>query len=540
MLCRALLLPLATAAALATALTSPTAAQLSATASSYLGGEGDQDVWGAALLSDGRIVLAGSVNVRPGGEEVALAGAAADAPGALLLLSADGRAVERVARLPGVPLDLAVDADDRLYVAGGEAGLLAVDAEAGAVRWSATPGHVHRVDVGADGTVAALVPSDVGGVGGANDTPGAGTIHLYDAAGGAGARFGGHRNTLDLAVHAPSETVVLVGWRQARADGNPVQIAYLRGVGFDGETRWTGYDWSTENGADDFLNRPENNMADTRGYRVSVGRDGRLLAAFECAGGNHLFRYDPFDVSARVEIVGGDRYHEFFDTRSEHKTFFGVYDPASGAYRTGQQLTGRLSSGRGNTVRVREGAITTDASGQVYLAGAAAAGLPLSWTPEGTGDYTGGAYLVVMSPDLRERRFVTRMDPSGHAHAVDARSVDGELRVVLAGTTKRNGEGATQLWVDEAVQSESGGAEDGFFTAFTGGDAPPPAPGEDGGAPGGDDAGPTRDVDAGAPGAADGGGGCGCRAPGGGEDPDVGDMALVALLSLLLRRRRRA
>ncbi|HJL31672.1 MAG TPA: hypothetical protein RMI62_21500, partial [Polyangiaceae bacterium LLY-WYZ-15_(1-7)] len=111
MLCRALLLPLATAAALATALTSPTAAQLSATASSYLGGEGDQDVWGAALLSDGRIVLAGSVNVRPGGEEVALAGAAADAPGALLLLSADGRAVERVARLPGVPLDLAVDAD---------------------------------------------------------------------------------------------------------------------------------------------------------------------------------------------------------------------------------------------------------------------------------------------------------------------------------------------------------------------------------------------------------------------------------------------
>jgi len=388
-------------------------------ASSYLGGGGEDAVHGARVQSDGTLVLAVvSTGDPPGGDTPALGDAAADAPGMIVRLAPDGRSVRSAVRVADAVYDLDLDDDDRIHVAAGEAGYLRLDAAATAIEQSLAPGHVHRVDAAGDGRAVVLVPDDLGDP---DNTPGNGTVHLIVADGSSTVSFSGHRNTLDVALHAASDTIVLVGWRQARADGNPVQIAYLRGVGTDGATRWTGYDWGTDNGADDFINRPENNMADTRGYRVEVGRDGRVYAGFEAAGGNHIFRYDPFDVTARVEIVGGDRYHEFFDSRAEHKTFFARYDPATGAYLSGQQLCGRLSSGRCNTVRMRRGAITADELGRVYLAGSAAAGLPLTVTPAGTGEYTGGGYVIAMSEDLTERLFVTRIDPGGESRGLDAR-----------------------------------------------------------------------------------------------------------------------
>jgi len=431
--------------------------------------------------------------------------------------------------LDGSIWDLALDDDDHLYVASGDAGLIALSADGSEIRWRAEVGHVHRVAVAGD-RIAVLVPSNASD---AETSGGAGTVHVFDTSGTALGSFPGHRNTLDLAVHAATRSVILIGWRQANAsDGSatrPVQIAYLRSVAFDGTTRWTAYDWSTETDADDFLNRPENNMADTRGYRVSVGGDGRVYAAFECAGGNHIFRYDPLDISTRVAIVGGDRYHEFFDTRSEHKTFMAIYDADTGAYQMGQQLTGRLSSGAGNTVRVRSGEITADESGRVYLAGTAASGLPLSFTPPDTGDYSGGAYLVVMSPDLAERLYVTRIDPGGAAHQVAARSIEGRTTIVLVGETSDDG---AETYASMAFQGASGGGVDGFVTVFGG------------------EAGLLEPLDAGPRDAAtprDGGGaepaaseaGCGCRAVGDRGARDAPYVLAPFLIAWGIRRRKR-
>jgi len=506
-------------------------------ASSYLGGGGEDAVHGARIQSDGTLVLAVvSTGAPPRGDAPALGDAAADAPGMIVRLAPDGRSVRSAVRVADAVYDLDLDDDDRIHVAAGEAGYLRLDAAATAIEQSLAPGHVHRVDAAGDGRAVVLVPDDLGDP---DNTPGNGTVHLIEADGSSTVSFSGHRNTLDVALHAASDTIVLVGWRQARADGNPVQIAYLRGVGTDGATRWTGYDWGTDNGADDFINRPENNMADTRGYRVEVGRDGRVYAGFEAAGGNHIFRYDPFDVTARVEIVGGDRYHEFFDSRAEHKTFFARYDPATGAYLSGQQLCGRLSSGRCNTVRMRRGAITADELGRVYLAGSAAAGLPLTVTPAGTGEYTGGGYVIAMSEDLTERLFVTRIDPGGESRGLDARVLtsDSVPNVVWAGRTSEEG---AETYTVEAVQGTFGGSFDGFFAVLNGlspdGTTPPavdagaPPPGRDGGAAmGSADGGPDGDVE---DGVSD---GCSCRAGGSGRAPWP-LLALAGLLALVRLR----
>jgi len=515
-------------------------AQVDVSTSTFLGGAADDSVRGARVLADGRIVVAATLSGLPVGVAAEpLGGAGASDPGVLLWLTPDGRSVERALRVAREIHDLASDDADRLYVAAGDDGVLAVAADGASVLFRAMPGHVRRVDVSDEGDlVAALVPSNVDG---ADDTPGAGRIHLYDGSGAALGDFAGHRNTLDIAVDGASDTIVLVGWRQANASAggetNPVQIAYLRGVAANGSERWTAYDWSTDEASPDFLNRMTNNMADTRGYRVSVGRDGRLLAAFECAGGNHIFRFDPFDITASAAIVGGDEYHGFQNTRSEHKTFFGIYDPASGAYATGQQLVGRLSSGRGNTVRVRLGSIETDETGRVYVAGAAASGLPIETLPPGTGDYTGGAYLVIMSADLRERVFVTRMTPRGQSHVVDARLVGGEAVIALGGTTRPNDMGVHELYVQDALASTSGGGEDGFFTLFGGpGGTPLPRSDAGPGAPRGDAGGASGPGSDGGSGGGASESGCGCRAAGG--SPRGASLGLLLLAALLHRARR--
>ena len=529
----------ALALALAAALAPPAAAAQSynVTTSTFVGGAGDDAVRGVRILSDGTVVAVGSLapGVPAGVAPTLVNGATEASRGAAVRLTPDGQHVLSVTRFGADAWDLAADARDTLYVAAGDTGLVVLDATARALVRAATPGHVHRVDVALDGTAVALIPSNVAA---ADATPGAGRVVVYGPDGAEAARFDGWRNTFDVAVDPASRTVVTIGWRQASAfDGSstqPVQIAYLRGHGYDGAVRWTDYDWSTDRAAPDFLNRPTNNMADTRGLRVAMGRDGRLYAAFECAGGNHIFRYAPRDVTAPVPIVGGDSYHTFSNTRSEHKTFFARYDPADGSYVTGQQLVGRLQSGAGNTVRVSEGAIAADEQGRVYLAGASAFGLPLTFTPPMTGTYTGGAHLIVMSPDLRTRLYVTRLDPGGISHAVDARTLAGAApSVALGGKTSAGG---AEFYRSEAVQAANGGGRDGFVAVFNGaGGAPLPVrdAGAGADASAGNDASAGVDAGAGGDGAAD---GCGCVAAGVGTRAPP--WAAAVLVALVARRRR--
>ena len=161
------------------------------------------------------------------------------------------------------------------------------------------------------------------------------------------------------------------GFRNAKAfDGKrtyPVQICYLFGYDYSGEKKWSAYDWSTDRDSDRFLNKPENNMADTRGYRCSIGRDGKLYAAFEAAGGNHCFRYSSVDIMKKVGMAGGDAHHSFHNSRAEHKTVFVRMEPGTGEYLAGQQFCGRLPNGRANATRVKAGDIIADEHGRVCL-----------------------------------------------------------------------------------------------------------------------------------------------------------------------------
>jgi hypothetical protein len=446
-------------------------------AASWLGSALDNDrVRGARIQRDGTIVVAGNVGpARPGGVvPILLNGASDQSGGVIVRLSADGRTVLSVTRVATQIEDLALDADDNVIIALWAQGLAKLDPSASQVLWTAA-GRVGRVDAADDGTVAALVSA-------ANDpeadAPGAGTLMIYAGDGTPLGTFPGRHNTLDVCLDSASATVVTIGWRQAAADGNPVQIAYLRGTRYTGQDQWTDYDWSTDNASPRFINRPENNMADTRGYRCDVGADGKLYAAFEAAGGNHIFRYSPSDISQKVSLAGGDHWHTFSNTRSEHKTFFARYEPISGRFLAGQQFLTRLSDGRGNTARVRNAAITADAAGRVYLGGSSAWGLPLPPHPRyvtqpggavfnpleaNPSAYLGGTWFMVMSTDFRTRLYVTRLATDGNVDTLDARILgDGAANVVFGGRTRT----VTETFTLDPIQVTPAGGQEGWFAVI--------------------------------------------------------------------------
>ncbi|MCC5840649.1 MAG: hypothetical protein JJT96_11040 [Opitutales bacterium] len=431
-------------------------------AASYLGYAGNTDeVYGLRVLADGTIVLAAQIGDaqprNPGASEplepILLNGATATTSGAVLRLTSDGRTILSVTRIADQVRDLEIDAADNLYVAAGTAGLIKLNPQADTLLGVRQAGQfVKRVTVGG-AHVATLVPDNVAT---AHITPGPGDITLYTTADlTESAAFRGFRHTLDIALHAPSETLALVGWRQANAwqeDGSgvlPVQIAYLRGMDFAGNVKWDAYDWTVEsniNGGNEFTSEtitvgsltipagfilitnpyflnssgqaagqlPDgrtvypylNNMADTRGYRLTVGEDGYLYAGFEAAGGNHIFRRrglrDPEleNFRAFTPQAGGDLFNSFINTGAGHKTVINRYDAATGEKIRGNLFNTLVSIASGpsaNTLRMSQGALHVDAQSRLYFGGAAASGLPLPGNP------LGGDVATQTSPALRPR-----------------------------------------------------------------------------------------------------------------------------------------
>ncbi len=422
--------------------TTNTAAQQWQIVSASLVGRTGDSVVGVAIRSDGSLVLAANISDGPwfGNDDKG-----AEKPqGRVLRLSPDGKKLLASIPLPGLAADMAIDGKDNIYVAT-SAGAVKLDPGGNRLWQFDLGGPCSRIDASTDGHCAALRYDNP-----QQDTlTGSGTIFVLDPQGKQVGRFAGHRNTCDVSIDGQSQTVVIIGWRQASAhDGTrrqPVQIAYVRGYWYSGEVKYTLYDWSTDTDAPQFINKPTNNMADTRGYRCSIGRDGLLYCAFECAGGNHIFRYHPQLVDGQWSPVGqlmpkADQYHSFHNSRAEHKALFACYEPGTGKLLRLQQFCGRLESGRANAARVKGGAVAADEKGNLLLGGTAPAGLPISLLPAETGDYTGGSYLLLMGNDFRNRLLCTRFQAGGTTHAIDARWIDGKMRILAGGTASSKAE----------------------------------------------------------------------------------------------------
>lgn len=435
----------------ATTVSAQAPASMSLETASYLGGTADVDkVTAAVIQSDGSVIL--GANLTPGtkfGRFQVPAGNGLSQIGCVVKLTPNGREIEMIYAAGPAVTDLAIDEKDNIYVAAGSEGMLILDASAGKKLRQHKIGSVSRVDAAPDGHSIALA-GDAG--------------YIFSPTGESLGKANGKSYTEDVAIDHVSKTAVIVGFRNARAwEGRrvfPVQICYVFGYDFQGNRKYRLYDWDTDRESDRFLNKPTNNMADTRAYRTAIGRDGKLYVGFEAAGGNHLFRYTPTDIMTESgAVVGGDQYHSFHNSKSEHKLVFGRYDVATGEVLQVQQFCGRLSTGAANATRIKDGDITADEMGRVYITGAAAAGLPLSWQPEGVGEYSGGAFLLIMNADMNQRILCTRLNVKGSGMAIAARAIGRDIHFVYGGEAPS---AEHPIYVKDPLQEKTTSAA-GFF-----------------------------------------------------------------------------
>jgi gliding motility-associated-like protein len=157
--------------------------------------------------------------------------------------------------------------------------------------------------------------------------------------------------------------------------------------------------------------------ADTRGYRINVGKDGKLYFLGEAAGGNSVFRWNGKETIANngctnppTKLVTFDNFNTPFNTKSAHIAFFCTVNPRTGEVERGQYIIPRLSSGVSNSYRIKDGYIHADQKGYVYIGGASAAQFADRDVQHLNGilvdKYAGGDMVVlIVNPDYSIRTF---------------------------------------------------------------------------------------------------------------------------------------
>ncbi len=438
-------------------------------AASYLGSSSDDIGAAVAIAPDQTVVLGGTI----AGNNFGLspynlqAGSSTSPGGNGVIIRTDrtGKNIQSVTRLGNTIDGIDVNQNDGTITAIGDFGLAQLNAQANSVSWSKNttalapspgPGSQastgRRIAVGKNGTLVTLF---------------SGNVTVFDSGGNKIGQFIPSGTYVeDVTVDSPSSTVIVTGFSQKDGGGcSQLQVAFIRGYDYQGNLKWTDYDWTH---ATAYSNG--SSCADTRGDRVSIGKDGKLYFAGETAGGNNIYRYDPKNIAQAAPNVTYDAYNTTYNTSSSHLTYYARLDPATGTVEKGQYALARLSqdaSGLGNTIVPR--AITADESGNVYIGGITAYTIPnrdpvnLSISGKPLGIYAGGdGFILVVSPDFSSRKIWTAWtgaNTSTQPTTINGVAVAKGVAAIMA-TAKGN------MITVNPVQSSNAGGTDAFYSVF--------------------------------------------------------------------------
>jgi hypothetical protein len=359
---------------------------------SFLGGaRGDDRARGVGVLANGQIIVAGNFqNLQTRGATTALApGAPATAQGRLLKLGSDGKVLAELTlgdRIDDLEVVSSVIPSTEVIAVSGSFGVALVSAANLQVLWikqlpeaagnGTSDGQQTRVAMARTGQIAVLR---------------AGKVRVF---GPLGTQWGlpvtiDRQFVTDVAIEPNGSRVYAVGFTNhfnVNDNNNPVQVAFLYGytVSFAGlqlATRTWDYNPNTLVTKDATGKVTQNDMADTRLYRVVVGGDGKVAVIGEAAGGNNIFRWNGKDLKTN-SVIKFDPYSDTFNSGSAHAMYFGKVNAGDGVVIAGSHAVPRLPGskpgavGLSNSFKVAEGNIWVEPNGTMHITGISAFGIP--------------------------------------------------------------------------------------------------------------------------------------------------------------------
>jgi hypothetical protein len=368
--------------------------------STYLGGEADDNTVAVEVSANKSIIIAGNHTQDDGETRM----------GQVLVYDETGKMLQRSSMLNGIVFDMDIDETVGTIAVITDKGVSVYNSDL-TLKWQSDMDmtgvneedlSTARISVGGEGTVVALVNKPISN--GVDNV-----ITVFDTEGNELSTKTIPRSyATDLVVLDDNDKVFVSGFSNntgtnSNGKSNPVQIAFVHGYDLNSaDLNRTSVTWDYDA---DQLAETEN-MADTRIYRMDIGKDGKLYVVGESAGGNTIYRWNGLDLETR-KLVGNDPYSQAWNTGSAHIGYVGRIDPVKGEATRGQMILARKESdNKGNTYRARS--ITADEEGNVYIGGTSTccsvARSIRHIGGEPIGEYKGGeSSLIILGPNFNNR-----------------------------------------------------------------------------------------------------------------------------------------
>ena len=405
-------------------------------ASSYIGGSGDNTPINTGVGANYNLFVAGNFsnvegNFHSNYFEVEKFGAVKSNRGKIIRMNTFGDTIMSIMTLGNEVFDYEIQnfGQYRMIVSG-DWGITCLDSAGAIELWSvpftSVPGSGNRIMVDIDdlGNVAALKAT-----GDENFNMRNGRISTYTNTGNLIAEFStnapsgqyhnGHSDYINDITITKGNPIV-VGFNNDKLDGSgcgetsglPVQSAFVRAFSPTGTLLWRTFDTDGK-----YLNLDQ---ADTRGYRINVGKDGKVYFLGETAGANGVFRWNGKTAMALNDgckvpnnlsrLVQTDQFNQPINTKSAHISYFCTINPATGEIERGQYIIPRKSNGESNSYRVKDGYIHADKKGFVYIGGSSAYQFSGRDVQHLNGvlidDYKGGDMnVLIVNPEYTRRTF---------------------------------------------------------------------------------------------------------------------------------------
>ena len=310
--------------------------------------------------------------------------------------------ISRTVELPGAVSDIAFDSGSVMAIASQNT-LTRLDTTSGETLSTIALPDVERVAIAPDGHIAAIANK---------------TIYLYDSSNTEMfARERDYRAVTDVEVMScdSQQAVFVTSFRNARFTDlnnrrNPVQIARLESFDFAGEVQWSLFGDDAET--------IKQNVADTRLYRATMGRDGYLYIGGESAGTATIFRWRGEPMTEEEQrgqtnpfLSRIDENSSLHNSGAAHLPYYARVHPTEGRLITAQMSFPRRNDTKAGAMRI--GDIATGADGTLYFGGRASAFVPNrdSLTLNGVStlnEYDGGEQSwMAIAPDFQSRKFWT-------------------------------------------------------------------------------------------------------------------------------------